>query len=184
MRRKYAKTDRWFKRWSTLKEQSDKYLDENGFLSILNEGFSRELITPKNPLFAYKYAPRKKFETDDYHAWIEDDDGNVIYDPEFIDEVRKMIPTPIDIQFDKPVYEKWNESEQRKLKTWLLSSDGLREKYEDKEYVNTFYDTPKFAMCFWNATAYVYKHQKGTVVFGSKGYKCETGGEYYTWGSD
>ena len=184
MGRKYQpKPDLWFRRWATLREQHFNHIRENGLPSIPFKDYPRELITPEYPLFAYRYAPRKRFETDDYHAWVEDDDGNVIYDPEFIDKLS--IGTPIDIQFDKPVYEKWNESERRKVKTWFLSYDETREKYEDKEYVvSTFYDTPKYKMCLWNATAYVYKHQKGTVVFGSKGYKCETGGEYYTCGSD
>jgi hypothetical protein len=124
-----------------------------------------------------------RFDTDDYHAWVEDDDGNIIYDPRFVDELKKKCAFPLDIDFNKPVNKKWNESERKKVKEWLLSYDKIRREYEDEEYViNTFYDNPQHLRCFWNATAYVYKHKTGNVVFGSAGFQCANGGEFFTSG--
>lgn len=182
-RKSHTKPNTWFKKWAIASNKYKEYIAQNGFPSVPPQEYPKELITPENPLFAYRYCPRMRFDTDDYHAWVEDDDGNIIYDPRFVDELKKKCAFPLDIDFNKPVNKKWNESERKKVKEWLLSYDKIRREYEDEEYViNTFYDNPQHLRCFWNATAYVYKHKTGNVVFGSAGFQCANGGEFFTSG--
>ena len=152
--------------------------------------------TPSNPLLTQYFVPRLKFDLSspsDYHAWVEDDYGNVIFDPFFDEELHLEA---VGLEFwgamkDKPRYIRWDESEQKKQTAYLKESTVQMMTERDKKrfdydgffvrYLN-LYSSPRYDMCWGNARAYVAKNKLGKVVIGAKGYERADGFVYFRYG--
>lgn len=157
-----------------------EYLKKHGAPCGSPSEYPRDQIHPDNPLFAPNYFPLGRFnpkEQQDYHAWVEDDDGTILFDPQFPEE---QLGAPMNMLMDQPQYIKWDELEQKKQKDFMVNHKDFVETLRDS--LPELYKNPQHLRCFWNALAYVKYAKRGKMVIGSKGYKCADGSVFWLWG--
>ena len=156
------------------------YIKKHGTPCGSPSEYPRDQIHPDNPLFAHKYCHLGRYNpTDqtDYHAWVEDDDGTILFDPQFPEEQHGA---PMNMLMDQPQYIKWDEVEQKKQKYFMVNQKNFVETCRND--LPQLYKNPQYLRCFWNASAYVEYAKRGKMVIGSKGYKCAVGSVFWLWG--
>ena len=124
--------------------------------------------------------PRLKYDEErsgDFHAWVENDKGDIIYDPSFRDYVTI-------IRFHgttaKRVYVKWTKEEQIKQLKHLMRTHGecfLMVKSNPEDLIKN----PIFGQCIFNALAYK-TINGGKVVIGSMGFRRADGNVWWEYG--
>jgi len=118
----------------------------------------------------------------DAHAWCEDLDGNVVFDPSFIE--HRVIQKFHNLTNEK-IYKKFNRTLTRKIKKCLTKGDAYQinrmfppEKILDKSG-KYGYD---YRNCFQLARAYNELHKDSKVIFGSWGFMGKDGTPHYEFG--
>lgn len=110
------------------------------------------------------------FDKRDFHCWVEDKDGEVVFDPEFpeyqaIKKIKNCIPDSPNYHnaFDEDT-EKWFWG---KLKGTMTDKIQLY-KSQNIKWVKEFYERPKFGHCNLNCSAFLIKNK-------GKGYRIRVG---------
>jgi hypothetical protein len=112
------------------------------------------------------------FDKNDFHCWVEDKNGKVVFDPDFkeYELVRKLrgcwdnpkkFYSPFGEEKEKYFWNKLKPKMREKIE--FLKANGLKGKW-----VNTFYQTPLHGYCNLNCSAFVIKNK-------GKGYKIRVG---------
>jgi len=168
-----------------------------------------EDLVPENPSLRFYFQPRMKFDNFDdfyqlqqpkvnFHAWVEDENGKVIFDPFFeeylTDEIHGL--ERWGASKDKPVYMKWSEGEQMKQKesSCMIYKNKIEEtrifcipeeeleRELDTYCILRFGKEPQYNCCYGNARAFVLLNNRGKVVIGALGYKRPDGEVYFLYG--
>jgi|9_EtaG_2_1085328.scaffolds.fasta_scaffold02105_10 hypothetical protein len=114
------------------------------------------------------------FEENDFHCWVEDKEGHVVFDPYFdeYDEIRKIrgCDQTMTVMCRKAFGEDKEKYFWDKLKTRMTEKIKY---YKDnnvfgRSWVKEFYDCPKFGYCNFNCSAFLIKNK-------GKGYKIRVG---------
>jgi len=115
------------------------------------------------------------FHTEDFHAWIEDKDGKVIYDPHFPQyDYKKKIRG----LYGEPQYKAYTGEKARALCMRnrqavknILKAQKKGHGISAKQVWEQQYEHPIYGYCSFNAVAYLKKHPDVIYKVGSMGWK-------------
>lgn len=114
----------------------------------------------------------------DYHIWVENEQGEVVFDPafneyEFICRVRGA-------DISKPVRHKWgNQKSWLDKKSFTYLSEG-----NTRQIIADMFSDPRYQHCRNNAIAYLYNKGKegDKAVIGSMGWQTISGDYWWEFG--
>ena len=116
----------------------------------------------------------------DFHVWIEDSQGTVVFDPHFI--IYDDICDLRGLDITKPVYKEWNNRNK-----WLMDKDVLDLFHPSvKSIVCDMFDRPQARRCRNNSVAWLCNHgdiKEHRLVIGSMGWEYKNkSGAFYEFG--
>jgi len=113
--------------------------------------------------------------SEDFHAWIEDKDGKVIYDPHFprYDKIKKLRGLYGDPQYKAYTGEKARALCMRNRQSVIRIIKAQKNAYKitAKQVWEQQYQHPTVGFCNFNAIAYLKKHPEAKYKVGSMGWK-------------
>ena len=134
----------------------------------------QEVTWDKTALSSQTLSLNTLFEENDFHCWVEDKEGHVVFDPWFdeYDHIRKIRGCEPKLTFscrkafgeDKEKYF-WNKLKPRMTEKIKYYKDN---NVFGRSWVKEFYECPKFGYCNFNCSAFVIKNK-------GKGYKIRVG---------
>jgi len=159
-------------------EDLAKFMEKPEFRELFMGAGAAGLIQTVGESGGQTPMPTGLFDEDfneDFHAWIEDKEGNVIFDPHFpeYDEIKKLQGL-----YGEPQYKAYTGEKARSLKMRCRASAKKILKTQKKHYKMTAaqvweqqYHHPVYGYCNFNAIAYLKKHPDSVFKVGSMGWK-------------
>tara|TARA_R110002126_G_scaffold125072_1_gene267329 strand:- start:3201 stop:3596 length:396 start_codon:yes stop_codon:yes gene_type:complete len=112
------------------------------------------------------------------HFWVEDEEGNVIFDPDFFEHAHIKRVNKLT---DEKIYKHASKDLARTvIMEWVMKFMlDIKKQFKDEVHMVVKHNKPQWNCCAPNVALYKLGGGKGKVCYGSMGWKTKKGKDYY-----